>query len=154
MKIKKFIIGIILLALTSCGYQPIYLNKNTSNISIGKIKLEGDKNVNRKIIMLIGLKENNLQKNSYNLNLKSEKKVSVIAKNKSGNASVYKTTIDVELTLRDVNDLSKIFKTKNFSLSFTYNNIENKFDLQQYQKNIEENLIKNIGKKIETFLNI
>ena len=153
MKIKKLLTGLIFLALTSCGYQPINLGKSNSNIPINKIEFIGDKNINRKIIMLTGLKENKPQKNSYNLNLKSEKKVSVIAKNKSGNASVYKTTIDVELTLRDSDDLSKIFKTKNFSLSFTYNNIENKFDLQQSQKNIEENLIKNIVKKIEIFLN-
>ena len=154
MNIKKLISILIFVSLTSCGFQPIYSLKNKISYEIKEIELIGDKNINRKIIMLTGLKENKPQKNSYNLNLKSEKKVSVIAKNKSGNASVYKTTIDVELTLRDSDDLSKIFKTKNFSLSFTYNNIENKFDLQQSQKNIEENLIKNIVKKIETFLKV
>tara|TARA_B110000037_G_scaffold217315_1_gene278095 strand:- start:437 stop:901 length:465 start_codon:yes stop_codon:yes gene_type:complete len=154
MKIKKLLIGLILIALTSCGYQPIYLGGSNTNILINKMQISGNKNINRKIIMLTGLKENNLKKNSYNLSLKSEKNISIIAKNKSGNASVYKTTINVEITLRDTDDLSKIFKTKNFSLSFTYNNIENKFDLQQYQKGIEENLIKNIVKKIETFLKV
>ena len=154
MKIKKLLIGLILIALTNCGYQPIYLGGSNTNILINKIQIVGNKNINRKIIMLTGLKENSLQKNSYNLSLKSEKNISIIAKNKSGNASVYKTTINVEITLRDTDDLSKIFKTKNFSLSFTYNNIENKFDLQQYQKGIEENLIKNIAKKIETFLKV
>tara|TARA_B110000027_G_scaffold96687_1_gene102102 strand:- start:2319 stop:2783 length:465 start_codon:yes stop_codon:yes gene_type:complete len=154
MKIKKLLIGLILIALTSCGYQPIYLGGSNTSILINKMQISGNKNINRKIIMLTGLKENNLKKNSYNLSLKSEKNISIIAKNKSGNASVYKTTINVEITLRDTDDLSKIFKTKNFSLSFTYNNIENKFDLQQYQKGIEENLIKNIVKKIETFLKV
>ena len=154
MKIKKLLMGLIFLALTSCGYQPIYLGGSNTNILINKMQISGNKNINRKIIMLTGLKENNLKKNSYNLSLKSEKNISIIAKNKSGNASVYKTTINVEITLRDTDDLSKIFKTKNFSLSFTYNNIENKFDLQQYQKGIEENLIKNIVKKIETFLKV
>ncbi len=154
MKIKKLLIGLILIALTSCGYQPMYLGGSSTNILINKMQILGNKNINRKIIMLTGLKENNLKKNSYNLSLKSEKNISIIAKNKSGNASVYKTTINVEITLRDTDDLSKIFKTKNFSSSFTYNNIENKFDLQQYQKGIEENLIKNIVKKIETFLKV
>ena len=154
MKIKKLLIGLILIALTSCGYQPIYLGGSNTSILINKMQISGNKNINRKIIMLTGLKENNLKKNSYNLSLKSEKNISIIAKNKSGNASVYKTTINVEITLRDTDDLSKIFKTKNFSLSFTYNNIKNKFDLQQYQKGIEENLIKNIVKKIETFLKV
>ena len=70
MKIKKIIIGIMLLTLTACGYQPIYSSKNTSNISINKIKLEGDKNINRKIILLANIKSNNIA-SSYDLILKT-----------------------------------------------------------------------------------
>jgi hypothetical protein len=151
MKIKKFIIGIILLALTSCGYQPIYLNKNTSNISIGKIKLEGDKNVNRKIVLLANLKENN-NKNSYDLILKTKKNTTIIAKDKSGNPSIYSAVLNVELTLKDSNNTYETFKTKKFRSSFSYNNIKNKFDLQRYQKTIEENLIDNIVEEIVIFL--
>jgi hypothetical protein len=153
MKIKKIIIGLIFLTLANCGYQPIYSEKDNINLLINKIELEGDKNINRKIILLTSLKEGNLQKNSYNLNLKSEKKISIIAKNKSGNPLVYRTIINVQLTLKNADDLDKTYKNKNFSISFTYNNVENKFDLQQYQRDIENNLINNIVEKIEIFLN-
>tara|TARA_B100000795_G_C22789102_1_gene436049 strand:+ start:1512 stop:1976 length:465 start_codon:yes stop_codon:yes gene_type:complete len=153
MKIKTIIIGLIFLILANCGYQPIYSGKDNIDLLINKIELEGDKNINRKIILLNNLKESDLQKNSYNLSLKSEKRISVIAKNKSGNPSIYRTTINVELTLKNADDLNKIYKTKNFSVNFTYNNVENKFDLQQYQKEIEKNLIDNIVEKIEIFLN-
>tara|TARA_B110000238_G_C16097617_1_gene426806 strand:+ start:181 stop:645 length:465 start_codon:yes stop_codon:yes gene_type:complete len=153
MKIKTIIIGLIFLILTNCGYQPIYSGKSNINLLINKIELKGDKNINRKIILLTNLKEGDLQKNSYNLSLKSVKRISIIAKNKSGNPSVYRTAINVELTLKNADDLNKIYKTKNFSMNFTYNNVENKFDLQQYQKDIEKNLINNIVEKIEIFLN-
>jgi len=153
MKIKAIIIGLIFLTLANCGYQPIYSGKNNIDLLISTIELEGDKNINRKIILLTRLKEGNIQKNSYNLKLKSDKKISIIAKNKSGNPSVYRTTINVELTLKNTADLNKIYKTKNFSMSFTYNNVENKFDLQQYQKDIEKNLVNNVVEKIEIFLN-
>ena len=43
-------------------------------------------------------------------------------------------------------------KDKNFISDFTYNNKENKFDLSQYQKEIEENLINKIIEKIYIFL--
>ena len=38
----------------------------------------------------------------------------------------------------------KTVKTKEFSANFTYNNIDNKFNLSQYQKNIENNLTNKI----------
>ena len=152
MKIKKLIVGIIFVALTSCGYQPIYSNKINSNILIKKIQLEGDKKINRKIILLANIKKND-QKNSYNLTINSKKNTSITAKDKSGNASVYNTTISVELTLKEPDNSDQIFKTKKFEANFSYSNIENKFDLQQYKKNIEENLINNIVEEITIFLN-
>ena len=49
---------------------------------------------------------------------------------------------------------NKIIKSKDFSSSFTYNNIENKFDLTQYQKSIELNLINKISEEIFIFLKL
>ena len=47
---------------------------------------------------------------------------------------------------------NEIKREKNFVSSFTYNNIENKFDLSQYQKNIEANLIQKLKEEIVIFL--
>jgi len=49
-------------------------------------------------------------------------------------------------------DGDKIFKTKNFTSDFTYNNTENKYDLSQYQNDIELNLINHIIEEIFIFL--
>ena len=38
----------------------------------------------------------------------------------------------------------KIIKEKTFSESFNYNNTSNKFDLSQYERDIQENLIDKI----------
>ncbi len=48
----------------------------------------------------------------------------------------------------------KIVKKKQFSEDFTYNNNQNKFELSQYQKNIEMNLINEITEKIFIFLKL
>ena len=153
MKIKKFIFLIILINLVSCGYEPIYTKKGGLNISINKIETKGNKNINRRIISLAKIKENNNESYAYNLNLNSQKNITVVAKDKSGNASVYKTTINVELSLKNPKNQNAIVKTKNFNSSFSYNNIKNKFDLQEYQKNIEQNLINRIVEEITIFLN-
>tara|TARA_B100000767_G_C19479356_1_gene415529 strand:- start:169 stop:633 length:465 start_codon:yes stop_codon:yes gene_type:complete len=153
MTIKKLTLILIFLAITGCGYEPIYSKKDTLNISINKIEFEGEKKINRKIISLADLKVNNNKQYSYTVNLNSKKISEIIAKDKSGNASIFRTTINVILTLKDPKDNNQITKKKSFSSSFTYNNIENKFDLLQYRGTIDENLINRIAEEIIIFLN-
>ena len=154
MIIKKFSYILIFFFLTSCGYQAIYSKKNNASISINKIESTGDRNINRKIISLANLKERNNQNYSYDLTLNSTKITEAVAKDKTGNTSVYKTTIVVEFYLKDPNNQDEIFKEKRFSSSFSYNNINNKFDLAKYQKNIKQNLIEKIAEEITIFLSL
>ena len=128
--------------------------KNDTSVSINKIELKGDKGVNRKIVSFANLRKKNNGNYSYNLTLNSNKKIESVAKDKAGNTSVYKTTISIKFYLKDPNNQNEIFKEKNFVSSFSYNNINNKFDLSQYQRNIEENLINKIAEEIVIFLNL
>ena len=59
MKTKIFALFLILIFLTNCGYQPIYSKKDSLKIYIKTISLEGDKKINRKIIFLANLKNQN-----------------------------------------------------------------------------------------------
>ena len=150
MKTKKFTLLFIFIFLTNCGYQPIYLQKDNLKIFINEINLEGDKKINRKIMELTNLKKKNNGNPSYNLKLISNKDIKIVAKDKSGNASIYKTTVTVIFTLEDQNE---IFKQKTFSSNFSYNDIINSFELSQYQKTIENNLINKIAEEILIFIN-
>ena len=152
MIIKKLIFILIFFLLANCGYEAIYLKKNISNISINKIILEGNKKINRKIITQANLSKNNNETYAYDLTLISNKTIESSAKDNYGNTSVYKTTITVKFYLKDPNNQNQIFKEKDFTSSFSYNNIKNKFDLSQYQKNIENNLINKIAEEIIIFL--
>ena len=150
MTIKKILVCIIFLSLSSCGYESIFSKKNNTDIIIKKIEMSGNKNINRKVISLVNLKENKNKDLGYTLWLDSSKIIEITAKDKAGNASIYKTTITVNLSL---NEGSKIVKTKLFNYSFSYNNLTNKFDLSQYQKNIEMNLINEIAEEILIYMN-
>ena len=70
MTIKKLTLILIFLAITGCGYEPIYSKKDTLNISINKIEFEGEKKINRKIISLADLKVNNNKQYSLRLEFK------------------------------------------------------------------------------------
>ena len=101
------------------------------------------------IVSSLGIKEDKNSTSGYALILKSSKKIDVISKDKTGNPSVYRSSIIVNFSL--TND-DTIIKQKEFNSSFTYNNTESKFDLSQYQKNIEINLINEISEKIFIYL--
>ena len=150
MIIKKFIFFMIFVSLSNCGYESVFSKRNTNNISIKKIEMVGDKSISRKIISLSSLKENKKNISGYTLLLDSKKIIDVTAKDKSGNASIYRTTIITKLVLSDGD---KIIKEKLFNLNFSYNDMTNKFDLSQYQENIEKNLIDKIAQEILIYLN-
>ena len=147
--IKKKFFLILIIFLSNCGYNPIYLKKTDTEVLINSYQLIGDKNINRSIISYLGIKNNDNTNAKYNLKLNSTKLVETVAKDKVGNTSVYKTTIRVELSISEGNS---VIKERIFVSSFVYNNISNKFDLFQYQKNIDKNLIKNLSEKIFIFL--
>ena len=149
MNIKKIILILMFFSITNCGYEAIYSKKDSVNFSIKNVKLAGNKNINREIVSLLNIKKSDENKNRYNLELNSNKNTTIIAKDKTGKATIYRVTLSVDAILSD--DVSTI-KKKNFITSFTFNNLQNKFELLQYQKNIEESLINNIAEQITIFI--
>ena len=129
-------------------YTPIP-KKNDLDQPIKIAALNGDPKINRMIMSFLGIKENKNIESGYTLILNSTKKIDVISKDKSGNPSVYRSSIIVNFSLSNE---EVIIKQKEFNSRFTYNNSQNKFDLSQYQKNIEVNLINEMSEKIFIFL--
>ena len=146
---KKITLLLVIFLIWGCGYQPIYLKKNNSEQKIKTITLNGEQKINKIIVTSLGLKEDRNLLTGYSLILKSLKRIDIISKDKSGNPSVYKTSIIVDVSLTEK---ERIIKQKEFVSSFTYNATDNKFNLSQYQKNIESNLINEISEKISIYL--
>ena len=138
-----------LLLINSCGYQPIYTNKNI-NFSIKEIN---SINNNRLIILL----KNNLNMYSdtenkdknYLLNVEIEKKIIITSKDTAGNPKTYLMEVIVKIEVQE--NYGEITK-KNFVEKFNYNTQENKFNQHQYEENIEENLIRKISENIVLYL--
>ena len=144
--IKKIFIVLLFILVTSCGYESIYAKKNLTKLTIEKIELSGNKKINKMIISQIPI---TLENNNKILILDTQKKIESSSKNKAGDTMVFNLSIITNLTLK--ND-DKIFKSRVFSSDFSYNNVSNKFDLEQYQKSIEKNLAKKISDEIFLFL--
>ena len=152
--IKKLFLIWAFLFLTNCGYQSVYFKNDDTLIKISKIKFEGDEKINRKIISLTGLKESSDFSDSYLLILNSKKNKDISSKNSAGNATSYKISIDINISLVDPINNEKIIRSKVFNSSFTYNDNQNKFELSQDEKNILNNLIEAASKKIVMYLSL
>ena len=62
--IKKVLFFVLIVGLTGCGYQPIFLEKNDQSFQIEEIILEGNKKINRQIISSLNLKKNVTKKDT------------------------------------------------------------------------------------------
>ena len=147
---KKFLFTFIFF-ISSCGYQPIYINNNLKNFEFNKIITEGESDINRKIIKSVLFKENRSNALLNQLLLKSSFKVEETSKNKKGQVNSYRSSIIINLSINKDNE---VIKNKSFLGEFTYNNKENKFELVEYQAGIKEDLINQVIEEIILYLNL
>ena len=148
---KKIFI-LLLLIITSCGYQPIYkINKNIDTLKIKEIKFSGNKTLSEKISKELSIK---IIKNNESLNkleVDSQTNITETSKNSKGQVTSYRTTISTIISIID--DDGNLVRKKNVSKQFSYNVLANKFKLKEYQEEIENNLINQIIRDIKIFLN-
>ena len=147
---RKIFILIVLFTY-SCGYQPIYLNKNVENYEFSKIYLEGNKEINKKIIDSVLIKENKSDKNLNELLLKSSLTTIETSKDQKGKVLTYRSIVNIDLTIKKN---EKIIKNKFFTKDVSYNNKENKFELVEYQNQLIINLINRSIEEIVLYLNL
>ena len=150
MKNLKYIF--IFFFLLSCGYTPIYQTDQNSKIRLDIINYSGDIKIGRSITKGIERLKNNKSDNIYDLNLIGSKEESIASKDKKGNISTYKMLIEVDFNLESKEN-NKIF-SKKFIKETTYNSMNNKFELSQYELNLEKNMISQILQDINIYLNI
>jgi hypothetical protein len=145
MKKKIIFTILIFFFINSCGYKPLNSSKNL-DITISNINTTGDKKINK--IIKNSLKGySNLRNKSkiINLNINTQKNIIIISKNSKGDPLNLKMEINIEIDYL-INDeiTNKIKYTENFQ----YSNSDNKFELNNYERTIEKNLVNKIMQSI------
>ena len=146
--IKKIIL-FFLLILTSCGYQPLY-KQVTSGYEFFDLKFEGDQNLSMRILDNLNIVENNLDDTLNSLTIKSTLLIDETSKDSRGLVQSYRSNLNIEVSI--VKN-QKVIQSQSFNESFSYNNMNTRFELLDYQKKVEEILIRKINNKIRLFLN-
>ena len=147
---KKIFI-LIFFFIANCGYQPLYVNKNSSDLVFSKVELFGDKEINRRIISFISIKEDKSEEKLNQLVLRSNEDIIETSKDSKGRVATLKTTVEIKLVILNGN---QIIKERIFNENFSYNNKNNKFDLEKYQIEIKNNLVDKIIEQMSIYLSL
>jgi hypothetical protein len=133
---------LIITSLYSCGYKPIYSSKEFL-FKINQITHENNK-INNQIAKSLKSMSNNSSDNILNIALSSKKEKIVISKNKNGDPEIFELKISINTK---INDNEKAFIGKQ-----VFNNSENKFELNEYEIQLEKQIITKIVDEIIIFL--
>ena len=142
----KFLI--ILFFVSSCGYTPIFSNKN-SNFSIIEINSTGNNNLNKILINKLDNYKSTNGKKRFSLKINTNLKKEIASKDTKGNPKTYKMYVNLKINTKDEKDN---LKEKSFSKSIHYNNSNNKFKLKKYENETAINLTEKIAEEIIIYL--
>ena len=87
---------------------------------------------------------NDKTSNTLNLELSSKKEKIIVSKNKNGDPEIFELKIIIDIVVKD--------KQKTFLGKQVYNNTENKFELNEYEIQIEKQIITKMIDEIIIFL--
>ena len=148
MKNLKYIF--IFVFVLSCGYTPIYQTDQKLNIKLDTINSSGDKDINREIVKNLNKYRDSDTNNIFDLSIDSTKKEEVVTKDKKGNATSYKLTLEVDINLSNISNDKNFIKKLTKDMSFNSKN--NKFELDQYRLNLKKKMISQILQDINLYL--
>ena len=144
---RKQIILLLLLLLSSCGYEAIYSKKNSVNysFSVSELNFVGDKTVNLKIKEKLNNYAQAKKDKDFILRISSTSEKITLAKNTAGDATSFKNSVSINVEVL----MNNKFKSNFIILeSFNYNNISNKFNLKKYEEEIKNNLAETASDKL------
>ena len=145
----NYILVILIFLLCGCGYQSIY-KVDRGEFSIINFEINGPDKITRSLTRNFKLLQNNKEANKYyNLNANSNITKSIKSKNSKGEIETYSLKVTVNLIIK-MN--KQIIQEKEFSEIVSYNNLDNKFELKQYEDIIIKSQTIKIINKINIFL--
>lgn len=144
---KNFFL-ILFFLISSCGFKPIYTSNN-EKLFFSNIEYNGEISLQKLLSQTLLKNENNQDTNLNKLIIDTQKQITPTSKNSKGQITTYRTTIETNLLIIN---LQEERQSKKFLKNFTYNTKENKSELIKYQQEVESNLYNQIAQEIITFL--
>ena len=144
--LNKIIVFFYIFFLISCAYEPVF-KQGIYNFEIDKIEMIGEKKINRIIENKLSLikKGNDSDKRKYDILIESEKKKIIVSNDSKGDPLKFEMVLSVNFKLIDSGNL---VLDKNIIKKNIYNNESDKFELEQNEEIILENLSNKVSNLI------
>ena len=141
---KKSFLILIFFFMTQCvGYEPIYSSKE-QNFYIDTISTEINDKISRNIKKKLKPYTRKNKKEKVTLKINSNIDEKILSKDNKGDPVILEIEISTNINI-SYNDKAETLK---FVERFSYTNQSNKFEFEQYKKNIEKNLTDKIFDKL------
>ncbi len=150
--LRNILISTIFL-LNSCSYEPIF-SKKDYGFSLGEIIFVGDKTVNKNIknrLSFINKKvsledsDEIFNETKFDLSINTEKERKIISKDSKGDPIKFEMIV---ITNLEVVNKKKSILNREIKKSYIYNNVSDKFKLEEDEDIILENISENISETI------
>ena len=140
---------LVFIFLVNCSYKPI-LSSTETGFSIDKIEFLNTNKINSKLEKQLSIYQKNKNTSDfYDLIIDVNKNKTVSLRDTAGDPKIFIITISVSI---DVLENNNSIDNKIFKENFSYNNNKNKFDLNRYEKTIENNIINKLSERIISYL--
>ena len=148
--IKKNLIKFIILLffVSSCGYNPIFTNKN-SEFSIYELSSSGNSKLNKIINSELNNYKGSDSLKKFSLNIETSLNKDVVSRDSKGNPKTFRMNLKSNVLIKNVEGN---VQEKSFSKSVDYNNRSNKFELKKYEDQTSKILAEKISDEIIVYL--
>ena len=134
--IKKIILSVFLfLFLASCGFTPLYSNKEMNDINIEVLNYEGDRDINLNLVSKLKAKSNPDGK-LYKVKIVTNYEKITLANNLAGIPEEYQLQSNVTFTVIENNSEEKFSVYEKFVMK----NLSDDFEERNYEKSIKKNM--------------
>ena len=143
---KNIIIVSLILFLNSCGFTPIYLNKNDIKFSIEQVNYSGDRDLNNFLKIKLNQYKNKKIDNKISIDAKSTYEKIILSKDGTGKVTNYQLKAEVIFLIKPNNKEIKITERK------IIDSMSDKFEEARYERSIKQNFADSITNKLTSEL--
>ena len=143
---KNIIIISLILFLNSCGFTPIYLNKNDVKFSIEQVNYSGDRDLNNFLKINLDQYKNEKIDNKFSIDAKSTYKKIILSKDGTGKITNYQLEAEVIFLIKSINKEIKIIERK------IIDSMDDKFEEARHERTIKQSFASSITNKLTSEL--
>ena len=142
----KFTTILFILLFSSCGFTPIYLNKNDVKFSIEQVNYSGDRDLNNFLKINLDQYKNEKIDNKFSIDAKSTYKKIILSKDGTGKVTNYQLEAEVIFLIKSIDKEIKIIEKKIIDA------MDDKFEEARHERTIKQSFASSITNKLTSEL--